>query len=424
MKHVSGWYLFVLNAYWIGLSFMWNSLHVTILPAVLLNYVPETQKNTWLGLLTFFGLILAMIIQPLSGAISDRWHSRIGRRRPFIWLGTGGDLIFLVIMGFIGGLPALFIGYIGLQITSNTAHGPAQGLLPDEVPASQLGMASGIKITMDMFGIILSSILMGFLISAKNPDPSLSIIVIIGLLVLFCGVTLLFSHEKPTSQSKHIQTDWKVLWDVVFNFKAEGDKSYWRLIFSRFLFLVGVYGFQSFAQYFIRDKFSQQDPIQFTQFVMGSFVIVLIIFSLLSGKLSDKFGRKRLQIISSFIGAFGAVLLIFASTPFQLIFFGSILGVGLGIFLSANWALANEMAPQGDVGKYMGLTNLATAGSAAVARLEGPMTDVLNNAAPGQWYGWTALFTISAVLMLASALAMRNVNESRVQNGSASLPIA
>jgi len=69
------------------------------------------------------------------------------------------------------------------------------------------------------------------------------------------------------------------------------------------------------------------------------------------------------------------------------------------------------MAPQGDAGKYMGLTNLATAGSAAVARLEGPMTDVFNNAAPGKWWGWTALFAISAVLMLWSALAMRRVPE-------------
>ena len=410
----SGWYLFVLNAYWIGLSFMWNSLHVTILPAVLLKYVPETQKNTWLGLLTFFGLILAMLIQPLSGAISDRWQSKMGRRRPFIWLGTGGDLIFLLIMGFIGGLPALFIGYIGLQTTSNVAHGPAQGLLPDEVPASQLGMASGIKTTLDMFGIILSSLLMGFLISSKDPDPKLSIIVIIGLLVVFGGITLLFSHEKSTYTGERLRIDYKALWKSVFYFKAEGDKSYWRLIFSRFLYLVGIYGFQSFAQYFIRDKFPQQDPIQFTQFVMGSFVIVLIIFSLLSGRWSDKIGRKRLQIISSFVGAAGAILVIFAVTPVQLILFGSILGAGLGIFLATNWALANQMAPLGDVGKYMGLTNLATAGSAAVARLEGPMTDYFNNAAPGQWWGWTALFAISAVLMLWSAFAMRKVPDFKV----------
>ena len=127
MKRVNGWYLFVLNAYWIGLSFMWNSLHVTILPAVLLKYVPDTQKNTWLGLLTFFGLIIAMLVQPLSGAVSDRWQSRLGRRRPLMWFGTAGDLLFLLIMGFLGGLPALFIGYIGLQTTSNIAHGPAQG---------------------------------------------------------------------------------------------------------------------------------------------------------------------------------------------------------------------------------------------------------------------------------------------------------
>ena len=100
MRKINGWYLFVLNSYWIGLSFMWNSLHVTILPAVLLKYIPETQKNTWLGLLTFFGLILAMLIQPLSGAISDRWGSRIGKRRPFVLLGTAGDLLFLGILGF------------------------------------------------------------------------------------------------------------------------------------------------------------------------------------------------------------------------------------------------------------------------------------------------------------------------------------
>jgi len=416
MKKVNGRYLFVLNAYWIGLSFMWNSLHVTILPAVLLNYVPETQKNTWLGLLTFFGLILAMIIQPLSGALSDRWSSKFGRRRPFVLLGSGGDLVFLLILGFIGGIPALFVGYIGLQISSNVAHGPLQGWLPDEVPAEQLGIASGIKTSLDMAGIILSSLLMGFLITAENADPTLSILVIIGVLVIFGAITLVFAKEHNIDPTPRARTDWKALWKQVFNFHVDGDKSYWQLIFSRFLYLVGIYGFQSFAQYYIRDKFSDQDPILFTQFVMGAFVIVLIIFSLISGAKSDKGGRKRWQIASSFIGALGAVLLIFAKTPAQLIIFGSIMGVGLGIFLSVNWALANQMAPQGDFGKYVGLTNLATAGSAAVARLEGPMIDYFNNSAPGHWWGWTVLFAVSAVLMLASALAILKVNEPKIKS--------
>jgi len=414
MRRVSTWYMFVLNAYWIGLSFMWNSLHVTILPAVLLNYVPSTQKNTWLGLLTFFGLILAMIIQPLSGALSDRWASRFGRRRPFILFGTLGDLVFLAILGFVGGLPWLFIGYIGLQITSNMAHGPMQGWMPDEVPAEQLGVASGIKTATDMVGIIISSLLMGFLISSTNADPSKSVMAIIGFLILFSAITLLGGHEKPVAASQNRPQPLRGLWKETFNFKATGDKNYWRLILSRFLYLVGIYGFQSFAQYFIRDKFPDQNPIAFTQIVMGTFVVVLIIFSLLAGYMGDHLGRKRIHIISGFIGAFGAVLLIFAHTPAQLIAYGCIMGIGLGIFMSTNWAMANQMAPAAEAGKYMGLTNIATAGSAAVARLEGPMIDFFNNnVAAGKFVGWTVLFAVSAVLMVASSLAMRNVPDTK-----------
>ena len=413
MKRVNGWYLFVLNAYWIGLSFMWNSLHVTILPAVLLKYVPDTQKNTWLGLLTFFGLIIAMLVQPVSGAVSDHWRSKLGRRRPLMWFGTAGDLFFLLLMGFIGGLPALFIGYIGLQTTSNIAHGPAQGLLPDEVPAEKLGLASGIKTALDMAGIVLSSLLMGFLISSSDPNPRLAVTVIIALLVVFSLITLVFTKESPSigEGRNHLQLGRAI--KETFNFKVVGDKHYWQLILSRFLYLVGIYGFQSFAQYFIRDKFPEQDPIMFTQFVMGTFVVVLIIFSLLAGTLSDRYGRKKLQILSSIIGGIGAILLIFAKTPAQLLIYGGFMGIGLGIFLSVNWAIANDMVPKDNAAKYMGLTNIATAGSAAIARLEGPMTDALNNAAPGQWWGWTALFAISALLMFLSAGALLKVPETR-----------
>jgi Na+/melibiose symporter-like transporter len=86
--------LFIINAYWFGLSILWNSLHVIILPAVLLNYVPETRKNTYLGLMTFVGLIIAMIIQPIAGSYSDSFRSRWGRRRPMMTLGMVGNRLY------------------------------------------------------------------------------------------------------------------------------------------------------------------------------------------------------------------------------------------------------------------------------------------------------------------------------------------
>src|SRR3989339_319713 len=90
--------LLAVNAYWPGLAFLWNSLHLIVLPALLLEQVDPTRKNTALGLLTFAGLLLATVVQPLSGAISDGWTSRFGRRTPWILLGTAFDLVFLALI--------------------------------------------------------------------------------------------------------------------------------------------------------------------------------------------------------------------------------------------------------------------------------------------------------------------------------------
>jgi len=77
------------------------------------------------------------------------------------------------------------------------------------------------------------------------------------------------------------------------------------------------------------------------------------------------------QFIASGIGVVGCVLLLWARTPALLLLFGAVLGVGIGLFLTSNWALAIQHAPLEQAGKYMGLTNLATAGAGALSRLQG-----------------------------------------------------
>jgi hypothetical protein len=92
--------------------------------------------------------------------------------------------------------------------------------------------------------------------------------------------------------------------------------------------------------------------------------------------------------------------------------FGSIIGAGIGVFVTANWALANDLAPAGEAGKFLGLTNLATAGSAAISRLTGPGIDWLNALRPGANLGYAALFSGAAAFALLSLLALRRVPES------------
>jgi len=82
-----------------ALAALWASLHTIILPIRLLDFVAESQKNTYLGLLTFVGLLLAIAVQPIAGAISDRSSFSWGRRRPYILIGTVLVVIFLPGLG-------------------------------------------------------------------------------------------------------------------------------------------------------------------------------------------------------------------------------------------------------------------------------------------------------------------------------------
>ena len=412
MKRVSFGDLFTLNAYWLGLSFMWNSLHVIVLPAVLWHLVPETQKNTYLGLLTFVGLVIAMFLQPVAGALSDRWASRWGRRRPLIFLGTAFDFIFLALLGWAGGLGWLVAGYIGLQLTSNVAHGALQGLLPDRVPSGQLGRASGIKNLMDMAGLVAASLLVGRLLSPEERHPVGVMALVSLILAAGAAITLLGARETPSHESA--ATSASNVFDSlreVFRVDIRAHGNYWWLIVSRFAFLLSVYGIQTFAQYYVRDVLAAPNPVQLTGDLLAAITLALIAFALAGGWLSDRFGRKRLLIIASGLSAAGCLLMLLARTPTTLLLFGSVLGAGVGLFLTANWALANDLAPVGEAGKFLGLTNLATAGAAAAGRLEGPLIDLLNNAQPGAFWGYTMLFAFGAVCAAVSALLVRRVTE-------------
>jgi MFS family permease len=412
MKKARAFDYFAVNAYWLGLSVMWNSLHVIILPAVLLNYVPETLKNTYLGLMTFVGLIIAMIIQPISGSLSDRWRSRWGRRRPLITLGTTLDFIFLAILGWAGGLVWLAIGYIGLQFTSNIAHGPAQGLLPDKIPPEKHGVASGIKNLLDMTGLVIASLLMGNLLDPDAPDALIPLGVVAAVLLVGTLITVLWVREVPTNTDQPVPSpsDEEESSSILRRFpRLSRSSPYTWLIASRFLFLLGIYDIQVFAQYYIRDVIPTDNPIKLTGDLLASITLALIACAIVGGWLGDRIGHKRVQYVASGIGSLGCLLLLLARDANTLLITGGITGVGIGLFITANWALLSRLAPLAQAGVYLGLTNLATAGSGAVGRLMGPIIDWLNNANPGVYGGYTAMFIFGAVCTGLSAILLTRV---------------
>jgi len=325
------------------------------------------------------------------------------------------------VLGWAGGLFWIFVGYIGLQFSSNLGQGSAQGLLPDRVAAHKLGAASGLKTLMDMTALIIASLAAGHLFDSQGRDARLIVLVLIGVVLASVAVTVLGTPEEPTERAAVAphpdSAGWWLrfcaqlqAWSVRDYFAGlRANPSYWWLIAQRGVFLLGIYGLQAFAQYYLRDVLGVANPVKTTGDLLAALTAALIVLALAGGWLADRFGAKRILYAASLLSSAGFILLWLARTPTMLVLYGSLLGAGIGLFLTSSWALANKLAPAGESGKYLGLTNLATAGSGALARLEGPLIDTLNAAHPGLWLGYMGMFAFGALCTLLSAFLLKRV---------------
>jgi len=366
--------------------------------------------------LTFAGLVLAAVFQPVAGAISDDWHSRWGRRRPMMVVSAMLDLIFLAVIGWAGGLLWLFIGYIGLQFSSNLGQGPAQGLLPDRVTPQKVGAASGIKTFMDMAALVVASLAAGRLLDPEGKDPTLIILTLMGVMVVSTAITVLGTPEEPTNLPGET---WKgeYWWGYLrrqLHVDFRENSAYWWLIGQRLVFMLGIFAVQAFAQYYLQDVLKVENPVKTTGDLLAALTVALIILAVAGGWLADRFGAKRILAVAGVLTAVGMILLRLAPSPGLLIVYGSVVGAGIGLFLTASWALSNRLAPSDQAGKFLGLTNLATAGAGALSRLEGPLIDMTNNAFPGLWMGYTGMFVFGSICAIVSLVMLSKIDLNKV----------
>ena len=145
-----------------------------------------------------------------------------------------------------------------------------------------------------------------------------------------------------------------------------------------------------------------------------------------AAKLSDRIGRKAVIYAACGLGATGMALLTVApGLPIAEV--GIILiGVGAGAFLSVDWALMTDIIPKASSGRYMGMSNVATASAGALALIiGGPVIDIVGGTAQSG-SGPRTVMAIGVVLFVVAAVLLRQVDERRREDveGLVALPLA
>ena len=197
------WFDFItINLFWLGMNIRNTAVGSVFMPYLVDSFVNPAVKNTALGGMRTAGLIIAMLVQPAAGILSDRSTSRFGRRRPYIFVGTLFDLLFLTLIALSMGYWMLFMAILLLQISANVSHGPLQGLIPDIVPEDQRGRASAVKAIFELLPVIIVALTIAKLVAAGELGWAMAITGAALLVTMLLTVWLV--KEKPLQEKPDI----------------------------------------------------------------------------------------------------------------------------------------------------------------------------------------------------------------------------
>lgn len=164
----------------IGFAFLsicafWQ-MYNSVIPLMLTNTF--AMNETFSGMIMAADNVLALFLLPLFGAFSDQCKSPLGKRRPFILLGT---LLAVVFMTFIPVLDnayfkmpsayqeILFICVLGvLLVAMGIYRSPAVALMPDVTPKPLRSRANAIINLMGAVGGILYLVIASFMYSSAK----------------------------------------------------------------------------------------------------------------------------------------------------------------------------------------------------------------------------------------------------------------
>jgi Na+/melibiose symporter-like transporter len=295
-KSVLSWVqLLAVTAYWLAITVLWGAFTFSVIPRLVeskgvLGSSTHPLAGLAIGFITTAGVLIAILVQPTMGAISDNTRARIGRRKPYILIGTAMDLLFLTFAAWAfwnQNYWAFVVAVALLQFSSNFAQGPYQGYIPDLVPGRQVGIASGLlgaaNIAGNLLGpglaILFVAVLPGVL---GFPEITLGLFAAIAVVeVTTMLITVFIVPDRPAPPtSKSFRERALGAWgtDLLAN------RDYVWLLISRLFVLTALVSLQAFAVFFLENAHHMApDEAQTSQFPIIITVAVAALLSAVPG---------------------------------------------------------------------------------------------------------------------------------------------
>src|SRR5215467_5613078 len=373
-----------------------------LLPNQVQAIAGSAHKVAVLGWVTGIGAAVAMISNPVAGALSDRTTSRFGRRHPWTVCGALAGAAALALLAGQSTIAGVIIAWCLAQAGLNAMQASVTAGVPDHVPVAQRGLVSGWIGLPQTVGVVLAVVLVTVVVTG-NAGYVLTAVVVACVLPF-----ALTTPDPPLPRSARPPFAWRAFARSFWLSPRRYPDFAWAWL-TRFAVNLGNAMALLYLLYFLRDKihYSRLFPGQKAEngllILILIYTVAVVLTAVTGGVISDRTGRRKLPVsVSGLVMAVPAVMLaLWPSWPVA-IASAAIIGLGFGVYLSVDQALVTQVLPSAaGRAKDLGIINIANSGPQVLApAIAAPLVSQLG--------GYPTLFlSVAVITVLGSAFVWK-----------------
>ena len=383
--------------------------------------------------------LAGLIVQPIIGLSSDKTWTRLGRRIPFILLGSIISALAMFFMpnagNFTNLLPPLVFGAVMLLLMDtsfNITMQPFRSLVGDMVNDEQKNLGYSLQSALINFGAVFGSLLPWILTKAnvanvpaageKVADSVIWSFYIGGTILLLSVLWTVFRTKEyaPKEHALYNNIDLEAVEKKeksnMLTLISNAPKIFWQLgvvqFFSWFaLFLMWVYTTRAIANQVWGEEALDAKSLGFneagdwTGVMFAFYSAIAAVFALLIPTIAKAIGRKKTYSFSLLFGGLGLISMFLVHDKNLLLL--SMVGVGFAwaAILAIPYAMLSSSLPAEKMGVYMGLFNATITIPQIAAGVLGSTLIALFGGSP------IIIIVIAGISMAIAGLAVFFINE-------------
>lgn len=357
--------------------------------------------------------VLAIFMLPLFGMISDRTHTRLGRRTPYILFGTIASVILMVVLGLFQearSFTGFTVALILLLVVMATYRTPAVAYMPDVTEKPLRSKANAIINLVGYLGGIFSTVVMMFMLkSSKNIDGETVYsddqsflpvyVVIAGFMLLAVLIMVLTVRENRVLAETNVHDEPNEEGPVGRKLSRPVFRSLVLILSSVFLWFMAYNAVTTAFSRYCVEQWKVDLGTSSSYLLMATIAAIAAFVPL--GFLSGKIGRKKAVLFGIVLMTvcYASAIFFTEETPLMYAVF-ALVGVGWASINVNSFPMVVEMCSGSDVGKYTGLYyTFSMAAQITTPLLSGLLIDHLG-------YGYAVLFPYAVFFSVLSFVTM------------------